>query len=54
MLKTYVANICFECFKGMLQVFRIDVAKLDRDVAYVAMIVHVCCKLLFKMFHLLF
>jgi hypothetical protein len=25
-------------------VFQIDIAKVDRDVAYVAMVVHVCCK----------
>jgi hypothetical protein len=35
-------------------VFHADVAKVDRDVVYVVMIVHVCCKLLFPMFHLLF
>ena len=29
-----------------------DVAKVDRDVAYVAMVVHLCCKRLFPMFHL--
>jgi hypothetical protein len=28
-----------------------DVAEVDRDVAYVAMVVHVCCTLLFPMFH---
>jgi hypothetical protein len=33
-------------------VFHVAVAKVDRDVAYVAMVVHVCCKLLFPMFHL--
>jgi hypothetical protein len=38
----------------MLQVFHIDVVKVDWDVAYVAMIIHVCCKLLFLMFHLFF
>ena len=31
-----------------------EVAKLDRDVAYVAMVVYVCCKLLFIIFHLFF
>jgi hypothetical protein len=31
-----------------------DVVKVDRDIAYVAMVVHVCCKLLFLMFHLFF
>jgi hypothetical protein len=35
-------------------VFHMDVAKIDRDVAYVSMIVHVCFKLLFPMFHLFF
>jgi hypothetical protein len=28
----------------MLQVFHRNVAKVDRDVAYVVMVVHVCCK----------
>jgi hypothetical protein len=32
-------------FRGMLQVFYMDVAKVDRYVAYVAMVVHVCCKI---------
>ena len=27
--------------------FRMNVAKVDRDVAYVPMVVHVCCKHLF-------
>jgi hypothetical protein len=31
-----------------------NVAKVDRDVAYVAMVVYVCCKRLFPMFHLFF
>jgi hypothetical protein len=35
----------------MLQVFHADVAKVDRDVAIVVL---VCCKLLFSMFHLFF
>ena len=34
--------------------FFTDVAKVDRDAAYVAMVMHVCCKLLFPMFHLFF
>jgi hypothetical protein len=53
----YIANVCFSCrrcFRGMLQVFRIDVAKVDRDIAYVAMAIHICCKRLFQMFHLFF
>jgi hypothetical protein len=47
----YVASVCFV---GMLQGFHMDVAKVDRDVAYVAMVVHICCKLLFPIFHLFF
>jgi hypothetical protein len=56
-VKLHVASLCskcFGCFIDMLQVFYVDVAKVDRDVAYVAMDVHVCCKLLFPMFHLFF
>ena len=34
--------------------FHMDIAKVNRDVAYVAMVVHVCCKLLFPMFHIFF
>ena len=30
----------FKCFRDTLQVFHADVAKVDRDVAYVAMVVH--------------
>jgi hypothetical protein len=49
--KAHVASVCFKCFGRMLQGFRMDVAKEDRDVAYVAMVVHLCCKRLFPMFH---
>jgi hypothetical protein len=38
----------------MLQVFCMQVVNLDRDVAYVAVAIHVCCKRLFQMFHLFF
>ena len=34
--------------------FHADVAKVDRDIAYVVMVVRVYCKLLFVMFHLFF
>jgi hypothetical protein len=45
----HVANICFGCFKGTLQVFCIGVAKVDRDIPHVAMLCmfqmfHICCK----------
>jgi hypothetical protein len=55
-LKGHLANICF---RGMLQVFRIGVAKVDRDVAkvdrnvtHVAMAMHICFKCMFQMFRL--
>jgi hypothetical protein len=35
-------------------VFCIDIAKVDQDVAYVAMVVHLCCKCLFLMFFCFF
>jgi hypothetical protein len=53
-LKEHVTNICFECFrcfKNMLQVFYINVAKVNRDVT---ICVHVCCKGLLLIFHLCF
>ena len=34
--------------------FNKDVTKIDGDVAYFAMVVHICCKLLFSIFHLFF
>jgi hypothetical protein len=37
----------------MLQLFHADVEKIDLDVAYLAIAIHVCCKCLFIMFHLL-
>jgi hypothetical protein len=55
-LKGHLANVCF---RGMLQVFRIGVAKVDRDVAkvdqnvaHVAMAMHICFKCMFQMFRL--
>jgi hypothetical protein len=36
----------------MLQVFHVDVVKVNRDVTYAAMVIHVCCKRLFQMFQL--
>jgi hypothetical protein len=54
-LKALVASVCFKCFRrfrGTLQVFYIDVAKVDRDVAHVAMAIHVYFERMFQMFHL--
>ena len=53
-LNAHVASVCFKCFRGVLQVFQIDVAKIYQDVAYVAMAIHACCKGVFQMFHLFF
>jgi hypothetical protein len=56
-LKAHVARVCFNyfrCFRGMLQVFYMDVAKIYWDVAHVAMVVHICHKHLFQIFHLFF
>jgi hypothetical protein len=44
----YVTSVCFKCFsyfKRMMQVFYLDVA-------YVTLVVHVCCKYMFQMFQL--
>jgi hypothetical protein len=35
-------------------VFHMDIVKVDRDVAYVAIAIHVCCKRLFQVFHMFF
>jgi hypothetical protein len=43
---------CFRCFICMWQVFHVDVAKVDRDVAYVVMTIYVCYKRPFQMFRL--
>ena len=53
----HVATLCFKCFncfRYMFQLFHADVAKVDRNVACIAMLVHVCCKRLYLMFHLFF
>jgi hypothetical protein len=36
----------------MLQVFSLDIAKLDLDVAYVAMAMHACFNCMFQLFHM--
>jgi hypothetical protein len=45
-LKAHVASVCFKCFRWM--------AKVDQDVAYVAMVVRVCRKGLFPISDLCF
>jgi hypothetical protein len=47
-------TLCFKCFmrfKLLFQVFHLDVAKVDLDVAYVFECFR-CFRLLFKVFHL--
>jgi hypothetical protein len=53
----HVVSLCFKCFRcfiQMLQVFHLDVAKIDRDIAHVSMTIHVCFKCKFQMLHLFF
>ena len=43
-LKLHVTSVCFKyfkCFRDILQVFYTDVAKVDRDIAHVAMVFQV-------------
>ena len=44
MLQVSVSSVS-DVFRGMLQVFHIGVTKVNQDVAYVVMVVHVYCKL---------
>jgi hypothetical protein len=51
----HVSSVCFKCFtcfRLILQVFYLDVAKVDLDVVYVAMTIHACFKRMFQVFHL--
>jgi hypothetical protein len=50
MLQAYVSGGL--CFRDMLQLFYIDIAKIDQDVAHVAMAIHICFNCMFQMFHL--
>jgi hypothetical protein len=34
-----------DIFRDMLQMFHIHIAKVDRDVAYIVIVVYVCCEL---------
>jgi hypothetical protein len=50
MFQTHVLSV--SGVSRTLQVFYLDVAKLDLDVAYVAMAIHVCFKRMFQVFRL--
>jgi hypothetical protein len=43
---------CVLSGSGILKVFYIDVAKVDRDVTHIVMDIHVCFKYMFQMCHL--
>ena len=43
--QTHVASVCFSCFRRILQIIYLDVA-------FVAVTIHICCKYMFRMFHL--
>ena len=49
--QTLVSSVS-SVFFCILQVLYIDVAKVDRDVAHIVMVIHVCFKCIFQMFHL--
>jgi hypothetical protein len=55
-LHTHDLSVCVKCFRYvfrlMLQVFHMDVAKVDPNVAYVAMAIHICFKSMFQVFRL--
>jgi hypothetical protein len=42
---------CFRCYQIHVVSIYMDVAKVDRDVVYVASVSEAFCKRLFKMFH---
>jgi hypothetical protein len=48
-----VCFMCFRCFIDMLQLFHADATKVDQDITYVVMVVHVCCKICFQCFTVL-
>jgi hypothetical protein len=52
MLQAYVSSIS-GVTDVLFQVFHLDIAKVDLDVAYVAMTKYACCKLMFQVFHVL-
>jgi hypothetical protein len=40
----HVASVHLKCFRCLFQVFHTNVVKVDRDVLYVAIVIHVCYK----------
>jgi hypothetical protein len=50
----HIASVHFKCFRYFGRTFHMDVAKVDRDITYDAMFVHICCEHLSPMFYLCF
>jgi hypothetical protein len=48
----HACSKCFGCFRRMLQVFHLDVAKVDLDIAYAAISIHAGFKRMFQVFHI--
>jgi hypothetical protein len=38
----HICFMCFRCFRLMLQVFYLNVVKIDLGVVYVVMVIHAC------------
>jgi hypothetical protein len=55
-LQTYASSVSEVCTLSVsevrLQVFYIDVVKIDRDTAHVTMTIHICFKCMLQWFHL--
>jgi hypothetical protein len=49
-LKAHVVNVCFTCFRRMLQMFYSGVANVDWDVAHIATAIHVYFKYMLQLF----
>jgi hypothetical protein len=50
--QTYISSVLGVSYIYILQMFHLDVAKVDLNVVYVAMAIHVCFKRIFQVFHL--
>jgi hypothetical protein len=48
----HVASVCFKCFIYMLQLFYLDIAKVDLDVAYVFAMNFKCFRRMLQVFQL--
>jgi hypothetical protein len=52
MFQAYISNVSNVLEVDVASVFHTDVAKVVQNIAYIVMVVHVCCKRLSPMFHL--